>query len=58
MNTCGQCAAFPPNLYDEAYCDFNTYYCRAIGQMVKGDTSACGMFAKDKPERGDLCHED
>ena len=27
MNTCGQCAAFPPNLYDEAYCDFGGESC-------------------------------
>ena len=51
MNTCGQCSAFPPNLYDEAYCDFTKHYCRAVGQIVKGDTSACGMFATDPRQK-------
>lgn len=51
--TCGACLAFPPNLNDEAYCDFCEFYCRASGLTVKADTSACGMFGVDPKQEGE-----
>lgn len=51
--TCGSCFAFPPNLNDEAYCDFCEFHCRASGLTVKADTSACGMFDIDPKQKGE-----
>ena len=50
--TCGACFAFPPNLNDEAYCDFCEFHCRASGLVVKADTSACVMFCIDPKQEG------
>ena len=50
--TCGACFAFPPNLNDEAYCDFCEFHCRASGLTVKADTGACGMFCIDPKQEG------
>lgn len=52
--TCGACFAFPPNINDEAYCDFREFYCRASGLVVKADTSACGVFAVDPKQEGEF----
>ena len=51
--TCGSCFAFPPNLNDEAYCDFREFHCRASGLTVKAGTSACGMFDVDPKQKGE-----
>ena len=49
--TCGQCEAFAPNFYNEAWTSRVRYKCMRCGHMVLGTDTKCHLFVIDPHQK-------